>query len=97
MVPSAREIIFNPSPSTFSLPIPNSQTGLRTCFLMATEGDSPDPPKLPDYVLDPNAVLGDNNATWRYGKAPDYSRTRSVWAESTAPALFKSCLAWYDS
>jgi hypothetical protein len=38
---------------------------------------------LPDYVLNPNAVLGDSSAKWRYGKAPDYSNTRKVYQEST--------------
>ena len=32
-------------------------------------------PALPDYVLDPDAVLKDDVA-WRYGRAPDYSKTR---------------------
>lgn len=36
---------------------------------------------LPDWVTDPNAVLGDN-ATWRYGRAPDYSQTRKMFEES---------------
>lgn len=35
----------------------------------------------PDYLLDPNAVLGDDNAKWRYGRAPDYSKTRKVYEE----------------
>jgi len=39
-------------------------------------------PALPDYVTSPNAVLGDSEAKWRYGRAPDYSKTRKVWAES---------------
>lgn len=38
-------------------------------------------PALPDYLLDPNAVLKDT-ANWRYGKAPDYSNTRKVFNES---------------
>jgi hypothetical protein len=38
---------------------------------------------LPDYVLNPNAVLCDSSAKWRYGKAPDYSNTRKVYQEST--------------
>jgi len=42
----------------------------------------PSAPALPDYVTDPNAVLKDSEATWRYGRAPDYSKTRAVWAES---------------
>lgn len=39
-------------------------------------------PGLPDYVLTPNATLGDDKATWRHGRAPDYSNTRKVY-EST--------------
>ena len=39
-------------------------------------------PALPDYMLDPNAVLGDNSAEWRYGRAPDYSNTRNVYEQS---------------
>jgi hypothetical protein len=38
-------------------------------------------PALPDYVTDPDAVLKDK-ANWRYGRAPDYSKTRKVFAES---------------
>jgi hypothetical protein len=37
---------------------------------------------LPDYLLDPNAVLKDESAKWRYGQAPDYSNTRKVYNES---------------
>ncbi|KAK3358048.1 hypothetical protein B0T25DRAFT_176115 [Lasiosphaeria hispida] len=44
-----------------------------------------DPPAessgLPDYVLDANAVTKDD-AKWRHGRAPDYSNTRKVWAET---------------
>lgn len=36
---------------------------------------------LPDYVLDHNAVMKDE-ANWRYGRAPDYTKTRKVWEES---------------
>jgi hypothetical protein len=39
-------------------------------------------PGLPDYLLDPNAVLKDESAKWRYGQAPDYSNTRKVYNES---------------
>ena len=39
-------------------------------------------PALPDYVLDENAVLKDVINSWRHGRAPDYSRTRKVYAES---------------
>ena len=33
---------------------------------------------LPDYLVDPNAVLKDE-AAWRYGRAPDYTNTRAVY------------------
>jgi len=39
-------------------------------------------PALPDYLTDPNAVLKDAEAEWRYGRAPDYSKTRAVYQES---------------
>ncbi|RAR08346.1 pathogen-related protein [Stemphylium lycopersici] len=39
-------------------------------------------PALPDYLTSPNAVLGDKDAEWRYGRAPDYSKTRKVYAET---------------
>lgn len=37
--------------------------------------------KWPDYLLSPNAVLGDKIESWRYGKAPDYTKTRKVFEE----------------
>jgi len=43
---------------------------------------------LPDYVTDANAVMKDDSAAWRYGRAPDYSKTRQVWAESKFPTNF---------
>lgn len=43
----------------------------------------PAPPALPDYLTDPDAVLKDAEAQWRYKKAPDYSKTRKVFADST--------------
>ncbi|RDW84443.1 hypothetical protein BP6252_02033 [Coleophoma cylindrospora] len=39
-------------------------------------------PALPDYVLDPNAVLKDDSASWRYKRAPDYTNTRKVYEET---------------
>jgi hypothetical protein len=39
-------------------------------------------PELPDYMTDANAVLGDTTVAWRYGKPPDYTKTRKVYAES---------------
>jgi hypothetical protein len=40
------------------------------------------PPALPDYVLDANATLKDESASWRYGRATHYSNTRSVYEKS---------------
>lgn len=40
---------------------------------------------VPDYLASPNAVFDDKDVQWRYGRAPDYSKTRAVWEES------KSC------
>ncbi|KAI7461864.1 hypothetical protein KC351_g16597 [Hortaea werneckii] len=38
-------------------------------------------PAVPDYLASPNAVFNDVGVQWRYGKAPDYSKTRKVWEE----------------
>ena len=38
-------------------------------------------PAVPDYLASPNAVFGDEGVQWRYGRAPDYSKTRKVWEE----------------
>lgn len=40
--------------------------------------------ELPDYVLDPDAVLKDTTAAWRHGNAPDYSKTRAFYEKSTS-------------
>ncbi|KAF9698374.1 hypothetical protein EKO04_003615 [Ascochyta lentis] len=42
----------------------------------------PASPALPDYLTDPNAVLKDTEVSWRYGRAPDYSKTRKVFSET---------------
>ena len=36
---------------------------------------------LPDFYTDPNAVIGDEAAVWRFGKRPDYAKTRLFYAE----------------
>ncbi|GAB1734901.1 hypothetical protein NU195Hw_g9578t1 [Hortaea werneckii] len=46
------------------------------------EPTAPEPaPAVPDYLASPNAVFNDVGVQWRYGKAPDYSKTRKVWEE----------------
>ncbi|KAL4740623.1 hypothetical protein BDV11DRAFT_90122 [Aspergillus similis] len=37
---------------------------------------------LPDYVLNPNAVLSDTTASWRYGRLPDYTKTREFYEKT---------------
>lgn len=37
---------------------------------------------IPDYLASPNAVLADKDTQWRYGRAPDYTKTRKVFEES---------------
>ncbi|KAF4633240.1 hypothetical protein G7Y89_g4877 [Cudoniella acicularis] len=46
------------------------------------ENPPAEPAGLPDYLLDPNAVLKDDSANWRYGRAPDYSNTRKVYSQT---------------
>ncbi|KAK4507947.1 hypothetical protein PRZ48_001682 [Zasmidium cellare] len=42
-------------------------------------------PAIPDYLASPNAVFKDEGVQWRYGRAPDYSKTRKVWEEESEP------------
>ncbi|KFA67362.1 hypothetical protein S40285_07032 [Stachybotrys chlorohalonatus IBT 40285] len=48
----------------------------------ALPAEEPAAPGLPDYMTDPNAVLKDVDAEWRYGRPPDYSKTRQAFAET---------------
>ncbi|KAB8235918.1 uncharacterized protein BDW43DRAFT_15859 [Aspergillus alliaceus] len=41
-----------------------------------------DTPALPDYVLDPDAVLKDTEAAWRHGQPPNYSKTREFYEKT---------------
>jgi len=45
---------------------------------------------MPDYALDPNAVLKDVDAAWRYGNAPDYSKTRKYFDDSKCASALTS-------
>ncbi|KAK4185058.1 hypothetical protein QBC35DRAFT_30906 [Podospora australis] len=49
---------------------------------MANTQDAAPAPALPDYVLDPDAVLKDIDVNWRLGRAPDYSKTRKIFSET---------------
>ncbi|KAI1504929.1 hypothetical protein F5X99DRAFT_331372 [Biscogniauxia marginata] len=37
---------------------------------------------IPDFMTDPDAVLHDSEAEWRYSRPPDYTRTRKYFAET---------------
>lgn len=41
---------------------------------------------LPDLATDPDAVLKDD-VSWRFKRAPDYSKTRKYYEESEYPAV----------
>lgn len=58
------------------------QTAERRPSSASMDGDTEAAPSFPDFYTDPNAVLKDTSAAWRFGKAPDYSRTRAFYAES---------------
>jgi hypothetical protein len=32
---------------------------------------------LPDFMTNPNAVLGDTDHEWRYGRVPDYNKVNA--------------------
>ncbi|KAH6880400.1 hypothetical protein B0T10DRAFT_143909 [Thelonectria olida] len=38
-------------------------------------------PAFPDYFLSPDAVLEDD-ATWRFGRKPDYTKNREAWRDT---------------
>ncbi|KIK51361.1 hypothetical protein GYMLUDRAFT_265867 [Collybiopsis luxurians FD-317 M1] len=41
-------------------------------------------PNLPDYAVDPDAVLKDKSAKWRFGRIPDYTKTRASYQAGKA-------------
>ncbi|KAI0453339.1 hypothetical protein F5B21DRAFT_479668 [Xylaria acuta] len=41
-----------------------------------------EPVVLPDYMTDPDAVLKDIDAKWRYKQPPDYKKTRKYYSET---------------
>lgn len=49
-------------------------------------------PALPDYLASPNAVFSDEGVQWRYGQAPDYSKTRKVWEEGKLKFIRSYCI-----
>jgi hypothetical protein len=62
---------------------PNSPETTEAEITEATEST----PALPDYLASPNAVFGDEGVQWRYGRPPDYTKTRKVWAEGQQHSL----------
>lgn len=57
------------------------------CSMATAEVEVPKEAAVPDYLASPNAVFDDKDVQWRYGHAPDYSKTRAVWenSKSTRP------------
>lgn len=49
-----------------------------------------EPAALPDYLTDADAVLKDQGVKWRYGRPPDYSKTRKVYADSECHPVFRN-------
>lgn len=56
---------------------------------------------IPNYMLDPNAVLRDENIAWRFGKVPDYSAANDNYQKGDfvcycsdlhKPRVFAACL-----
>ncbi|OJD35192.1 pathogen-related protein [Diplodia corticola] len=54
--------------------------------MAAADAQAPPPEEdhspVPDYLADADAVLKDQGVKWRYGRPPDYSKTRKVYAET---------------
>jgi len=48
----------------------SQQGAVFDCSMGKGQGDGP---AIPNYMLDSNAVLRDENITWRFGKVPDYT------------------------
>ena len=42
---------------------------------------------LPDFMTNPNAVLGDTEHEWRYGRVPDYNKVNAAFERGTFPLL----------
>lgn len=69
-------------------------------FPMATEEPaivSQEPqatPKIPDYLASPNSVFGDEGVAWRYGRAPDYTKTRKEWVEGELVLFCRFHVHW---
>lgn len=36
---------------------------------------------LPDFMTNPNAVLGDKDDEWRYNRIPDYTKVNAAYDE----------------
>lgn len=51
-------------------------------------------PSLPDYMTDPNAVLNDENVTWRNKRAPDYTKVNATFEETKTVNHERNTLPW---
>lgn len=80
------------NPSLLTLIVRNQPFLIMACEELhhtAVDSNTPGTPEdsdlttaIPDYLASPNAVFGDEGVQWRYGRPPDYTKTRKVWEES---------------
>jgi hypothetical protein len=52
------------------------------------------PPSIPDYMTDPNAVLLDENVTWRNKRAPDYTKVNAAFEQTKTTNHDDGSLPW---
>ncbi|BFZ60549.1 hypothetical protein YB2330_001586 [Saitoella coloradoensis] len=60
----------------------------------AIPADSAPAPAIPDYMTDPNAVLKDQNITWRNKRAPDYTKVNAEFEKTKTTNHEAGSLQW---
>ncbi|KAI8577208.1 hypothetical protein K450DRAFT_191624 [Umbelopsis ramanniana AG] len=52
---------------------------------------------LPDFMTNPNAVLGDTEDDWRYGRIPDYNKVNAAFDKEKTKDHAEGSLEWLVS
>ena len=67
-----------------------------TLSAMATSEEKPTEtaPTVPDYMTDPDAVLRDENVTWRNKRAPDYTKVNAAFEQTKTTNHEQGSLSW---
>ncbi|ORX47779.1 hypothetical protein DM01DRAFT_1310219 [Hesseltinella vesiculosa] len=52
---------------------------------------------LPDFMTNPNAVLNDTEAEWRYGRVPDYKKVNELYEQEKTINHEEGSLPWLVS